>query len=59
KEIVFREELPRTLVGKVAYSLIQEEADREEAASGGEQDAGAGGLQDIVRDEAAEAGGEA
>ncbi|MBQ9463790.1 MAG: acyl--CoA ligase [Lachnospiraceae bacterium] len=59
KEIVFREELPRTLVGKVAYSVIQEEADREEAASGGEQDAGAGGAQDIIIDEAAEAGGEA
>ena len=30
KEIIFREELPKTLVGKVAYRLLQEEADKEE-----------------------------
>ena len=30
KEIVFRDELPKTLVGKVAYRLLEEEAEREE-----------------------------
>ncbi len=29
KEIEFRKELPKTLVGKVAYRLLEEEADRE------------------------------
>ena len=29
KEIIFREELPKTLVGKVAYRLLEEEADKE------------------------------
>ena len=30
KEIVFRKELPRTLVGKVAYRVLEEEAEKEE-----------------------------
>ena len=30
KEIVFRKELPRTLVGKVAYHVLEEEAAAEE-----------------------------
>ena len=30
KEIVFRKELPKTLVGKVAYRLLEEEANAEE-----------------------------
>lgn len=30
REIIFREELPKTLVGKVAYRILEEEADREE-----------------------------
>ena len=29
REIIFRDELPKTLVGKVAYRLLEEEADRE------------------------------
>ena len=29
KEIIFRPELPKTLVGKVAYRLLEEEANRE------------------------------
>ena len=29
KEIIFRKELPKTLVGKVAYRLLEEEANRE------------------------------
>ncbi|MBR2123382.1 MAG: acyl--CoA ligase [Lachnospiraceae bacterium] len=29
KEIIFRKELPKTLVGKVAYRLLEEEAERE------------------------------
>ena len=29
KEIIFRDELPKTLVGKVAYRLLEEEANRE------------------------------
>ncbi len=32
KEIVFRKELPKTLVGKVAYRLLEEEANAEEEA---------------------------
>ena len=39
KEIIFRAELPKTLVGKVAYRLLEEEANKEvdaqEAASSG------------------------
>lgn len=31
KEIIFRDELPKTLVGKVAYHSLEEEAEREEA----------------------------
>ncbi len=31
KEIVFRDELPKTLVGKVAYRVLEEEANAEEA----------------------------
>lgn len=31
REIVFRKELPRTLVGKVAYRVLEEEAEAEEA----------------------------
>ena len=31
KEIIFRNELPKTLVGKVAYRLLEEEADREQS----------------------------
>lgn len=31
KEIIFRDELPKTLVGKVAYRLLEEEADREQS----------------------------
>ena len=31
KEIIFREELPKTLVGKVAYRALEEEANAEEA----------------------------
>lgn len=30
REIVFRKELPRTLVGKVAYRVLEEEAEKEE-----------------------------
>ena len=30
REIIFRRELPKTLVGKVAYRLLEEEANREE-----------------------------
>ena len=30
KEIIFRKELPKTLVGKVSYRLLEEEANREE-----------------------------
>ena len=30
REIIFRKELPKTLVGKVAYRLLEEEANREE-----------------------------
>ena len=29
REIVFREELPKTLVGKVAYRVLEEEAEGE------------------------------
>ena len=32
KEIVFRKELPKTLVGKVAYRKLEEEANSEEEA---------------------------
>ena len=32
KEILFRDELPKTLVGKVAYRLLEEEASKEAAA---------------------------
>ena len=31
KEIIVRNELPKTLVGKVAYRLLEEEAERESA----------------------------
>ena len=31
KEIIFRDELPKTLVGKVAYRYLEEEAEKEEA----------------------------
>ena len=31
-DIVFREELPKTLVGKVAYRVLEEEAAKEEQA---------------------------
>ena len=31
KEIIFRDELPKTLVGKVAYRFLEEEAEKEEA----------------------------
>ncbi|MBO5999405.1 MAG: AMP-binding protein, partial [Lachnospiraceae bacterium] len=31
KEIIFRRELPKTLVGKVAYRLLEEEAEKESA----------------------------
>ena len=31
KEIIFRDELPKTLVGKVAYHSLEEEAEKEEA----------------------------
>ena len=31
KEIIFREELPKTLVGKVAYRYLEEEAEKEQA----------------------------
>ena len=31
KEIIFRDELPKTLVGKVAYHSLEEEAEREES----------------------------
>ena len=30
KEIIFRDELPKTLVGKVAYHSLEEEAEKEE-----------------------------
>ena len=30
KEIIFRDELPKTLVGKVAYRKLEEEANAEE-----------------------------
>ena len=30
REIIFRDELPKTLVGKVAFRLLEEEADREQ-----------------------------
>ncbi len=33
KEIIFRDELPKTLVGKVAYHTLEEEAAAEEAAA--------------------------
>ena len=32
RELIFRDELPKTLVGKVAYRLLEEEAARERAA---------------------------
>ena len=32
KEMVFRKELPKTLVGKVAYRILEEESEREEEA---------------------------
>ena len=31
-EIEFREELPKTLVGKVAYRVLEEEAEKEQHA---------------------------
>ena len=31
KEVVFRTELPKTLVGKVAYRILEEEAAKEES----------------------------
>ena len=31
-EIEFREELPKTLVGKVAYRMLEEEAEKEQNA---------------------------
>jgi long-chain acyl-CoA synthetase len=31
REILFRDELPKTLVGKVAYRVLEEEAEAEEA----------------------------
>ena len=31
-EIEFREELPKTLVGKVAYRVLEEEAEKEQNA---------------------------
>ncbi|MCQ2771415.1 MAG: acyl--CoA ligase [Clostridia bacterium] len=34
KEIIFRKELPKTLVGKVAYRKLEEEAEAEEANNG-------------------------
>ncbi|MDO4621991.1 MAG: class I adenylate-forming enzyme family protein [Eubacteriales bacterium] len=36
REIVFRKELPRTLVGKVAYRKLEEESEQENAAKQGE-----------------------
>ncbi len=36
KEIEFREELPKTLVGKVAYRVLEEEADRADAVPAGQ-----------------------
>lgn len=32
KEIIFKDELPKTLVGKVAYHVLEEEAEKEEVA---------------------------
>lgn len=32
KEIIFKDELPKTLVGKVAYRLLEEEAEKEAVA---------------------------
>ena len=32
KEIIFKDELPKTLVGKVAYRILEEEAEKEVAA---------------------------
>ena len=32
KEIIFKDELPKTLVGKVAYRILEEEAEKEAAA---------------------------
>ena len=36
KEIIFRPELPKTLVGKVAYRLLEEEANREQDEAAGQ-----------------------
>ena len=54
KEIEFRAELPRTLVGKVAYRQIEEEAEREEAmaaAAGGAEAADEQGNAERIANE--------
>jgi len=35
REIEFRQELPRTLVGKVAYRILEEEEQKKSAGKGG------------------------
>ena len=34
REILFRDELPKTLVGKVAYRVLEEQAAAEQAGEG-------------------------